>query len=104
VSVAAHEQGEVDRARARGASAVLVSPVFASPGKGEPRGTAFLSEARSRAGTLRVYALGGVDESNAASCRRAGADGVAIVRAIWGAGDVRAIVRAIREAVKLPIA
>ncbi len=50
---------------------------------------------------MRVYALGGVDVTNAADCRRAGADGVAVMRAIWDsperASAARSLVAAVRR-------
>ncbi|HKQ68305.1 MAG TPA: thiamine phosphate synthase [Polyangiaceae bacterium] len=87
VSVAAHEIADVERARAEGASAALVSPIFESPGKGPPRGTSWLAEAHARAQGLPLYALGGVNATNVEACAAAGATGVAVVRALWEAAD-----------------
>jgi len=87
VSVAAHDPAEVERASSLGASAAIVSPIFETPGKGPARGTALLAAARARAGGLRIYALGGIDASRVAPCVAAGADGVAVVRALWSAAD-----------------
>ncbi len=42
-----------------------------------------------------VYALGGVDASNAAQCRAAGAAGVAIMGAAMRAADPEAMIRAV---------
>src|SRR5262249_50312267 len=80
VSVAAHEADDVARAATNGATTTLLSPIFSTPGKGAPRGTSFISDARTRAPSIRLYALGGVDHTNAAACIRAGADGVAVIR------------------------
>jgi thiamine-phosphate pyrophosphorylase len=87
ISVAAHRLEDVDRARLAGATAVLLSPIFETPEKGALQGTRFLADARARAGAVRIYALGGIDVNNAAECRRAGADGVAVIRAVWGSPD-----------------
>jgi len=87
VSVAAHELAEVERASLVGASAAIVSPIFETPGKGPARGTALLAAARACAGGVRIYALGGIDASRVAPCIAAGADGVAVVRALWNAAD-----------------
>ncbi len=85
ISVACHAPGEVAEAAAAGASAALLSPVFASPGKGPAIGTEALAAARAAlaaaGGSLALYALGGVDAGRAAACLAAGADGVATVRA-----------------------
>jgi thiamine-phosphate pyrophosphorylase len=87
LSVAAHRLEDVERAHAKGATAALLSPVFATPGKGPPQGTRFISEARGRCPHLCLYALGGIDEKNAGACFEAGADGIAVIRAVWSAVD-----------------
>lgn len=84
----AHDRAELEAVVDAGASAVLVSPIFTTPGKGAPRGLAALTEARAIVTTMAkgpatfIYALGGVDGANARACRRAGADGVAVIRAL----------------------
>ena len=108
VSLAAHDDAELRAALDAGASAALVSPIFATPGKGAPRGLDALRSARSivhgrRGGAaFAIYALGGVDEGNAAACIEAGADGVAIIRALLiprvGA-PVKDVVRAISTSI-----
>lgn len=84
VSVACHSIPEVVRAAGEGADAALLSPIFASPGKGPPIGLEAIHAARealARAGlTFPVIALGGVNEANAAACIEAGAHGVAGIR------------------------
>jgi len=85
VSLAAHAIEDVERAAADGATAALVSPIFATVGKGEPRGVDFLAEARRRAPGLALFALGGVGIEETAACIRAGAYGVAAIRAVWHA-------------------
>jgi len=100
VSIAAHQTEDVARAETSGATAALVSPIFATPEKGPPRGASFLTAARAQARNLRLYALGGVDARNAAACIGAGADGVAVIRAVWHAGDPAAAARALVDAVR----
>lgn len=86
-SWAAHTDDDVTRARGQ-ATAILVSPIFDTPGKGSGRGTEALVRARAIAGqALVVYALGGITEHNVAACAAAGADGVAVIRALWQAED-----------------
>jgi thiamine-phosphate pyrophosphorylase len=100
ITVATHRLDEVDRARVAGATAVLVSPIYATPGKGAPIGPGFLSEAKARAGSLRVYALGGINLGNVAECRRAGADGVAVMRALWDSTEPALAARQFVDAVR----
>src|SRR5687767_10821613 len=100
VSVAAHDLRDIEFAVASGASAALVSPIYATPGKGMPRGLAFVTDARARAANVLVYALGGVDGRRAAECVQSGAYGVAAIRTVWdphgGASAACAIVKAVR--------
>jgi thiamine-phosphate pyrophosphorylase len=97
ISIAAHDDADVQRARDEGADAVLVSPIFQTPGKGAARGVAALRSARSivgAAGTV-IYALGGIRPESAEPCRQAGADGVAVIRALLEAPDPAAMARAL---------
>jgi thiamine-phosphate pyrophosphorylase len=92
VTVAAHDDDDVQNAARAGASAALVSPIFDVPDKGAPRGVAALISARAIADaarhepTLAVVALGGVSGANAAACIDCGADGVAAIRALYEDG------------------
>ena len=98
ISAAAHSDADVLRASDHGLDAVLVSPIFATPGKGPPRGLPALESARACGGPLAIYALGGVDASRAAACGRAGATGVAVLRGLLAARDPVAEARAILAA------
>jgi len=118
VSVSAHSDADVRRAIADGADAALVSPVFPSrppslhAAAKEGRGLEALRSARALAQTLApdaadhpsggdrlaVYALGGVDADNARACAQAGADGVAVVRALLATPDPGRIARALHDA------
>jgi len=76
-----HSPADVQAAAAEGADLCVLGPVFATPAKaamGPPLG---LSAFRSlRDVTIPVLALGGVTLENAASCRAAGAAGLAAIR------------------------
>jgi thiamine-phosphate pyrophosphorylase len=88
VSVAAHTEEEVRRAAQEGADAVLVSPVYDSTAGKKGRGVSVLRGARRIAGAkMSVVALGGVNAARAADCIAAGADAVAVVRALLGAAE-----------------
>jgi thiamine-phosphate pyrophosphorylase len=78
VSVSCHAPSEVPRAAQAGADAALLSPIFASPGKGPPLGVEALRDA---SGSLPIIALGGVDAGALPACFQAGAAGVAAIRA-----------------------
>ena len=115
ISVAAHSDKGVRRAVAEGANAVLVSPIFASrppslsaPAK-VPRGLEAVRSARAIAekaavgrGSLGqrcgIYALGGVGPDNVRACLRAGADGIAVLRALLASATPSRVARRLAEA------
>jgi len=89
ISRSAHDLDQALTAARQGADAVLLSPIFASPGKTEPVGLEALRFVRERLpASVALYALGGVDQRSARSCLQAGADGVASIRA-----DLTALLR-----------
>ena len=59
VVISTHTHDEVHIAEAMGADYVTYSPVFASPGKGEPKGVEDLKELVSMT-DIKVFALGGI--------------------------------------------
>jgi len=106
VSVAAHSDEAVRAAAAGGADAVLVSPVFSTrppswrlPSK-PARGVDALRAAHAIcAGRVAVYALGGVTAERAGCCLDAGADGIAVVRALLASAEPGRVARALHDAV-----
>lgn len=88
---------EAREAAARGAAYVGAGPVWATPSKpdaGAPLGVEGLA-AVCAAVSVPVVAIGGIDPSNAGDCIRAGAAGVAVIRA---ADRARELVEAIDAA------
>lgn len=79
IGVSCHSLEEARRAASEGADLLVFGPVYASPGKGPPAGLDALREV-CRAVRIPVYALGGVNEENAAACVAAGATGIAGIR------------------------
>lgn len=97
VGLSASSRAEVEAAARRGAYYVGAGPVWPSPSKPDaapPIGLDGLAEI-CVAISAPVVAIGGVDATNAGDCIRAGAAGVAVVRA---ARDARALVEAIDAA------
>jgi thiamine-phosphate diphosphorylase len=88
-----HNPADLDAAAAEGCDYATLSPIFPSPSKpgyGPALGPAALGGA-----PLPVYALGGVDPSNARACVVAGAAGVAVMGHVMGAPDPAAAVAAL---------
>jgi thiamine-phosphate pyrophosphorylase len=83
---------EARTAERAGAAYIGAGPVWATPSKLDadpPIGLEGLAEICA-AVSLPVVAIGGIDASNAADCIRAGAAGVAVIRAARGAAALRA--------------
>ncbi len=87
-------------AMARGYDALIAGHVFPSASKpGRLPLTLTGLRAIVMATPLPVIAIGGIDQTNAASAIAAGARGVAVIGSIVTSGDPEAAARAIREAV-----
>jgi thiamine-phosphate pyrophosphorylase len=94
LGISARTRREAAVAEFSGASYIGAGPVWATPSKpdaGEPIGLEGLRDICLSV-SVPVVAIGGVDSTNAADCIRAGATGVAVIRAV-------AEIRALREAV-----
>jgi thiamine-phosphate pyrophosphorylase len=100
IGSSAHDRNEAQRAVALGADYVTLSPIFASRSKPGYGPTLGLDELAAIAKTLPIpiYALGGVDASNAAQCLAAGAAGVAVMGAAMRSADPESAIRAIMSA------
>lgn len=62
VIISTHTHDEVHIAEAMGADYVTYSPIFATPGKGEPKGVEDLAEIISMS-DIKIFALGGIISS-----------------------------------------
>lgn len=95
IAVSCHDRGGVDRAQAQGADFAVFAPVFEKqsvPGS-RPTGLAALRDACEA--EIPVFALGGVTIENAASCRNAGAAGIAAIR-LFQENKIEDVVRVLR--------
>lgn len=95
IGVSTHSIGEVAAAQAQGADLAVFGPVFPTPDKlqyGEPLGLSALAKAAQAAGSMPLFALGGVDLSNYRECLKAGAAGIAGIRIFGEPGELRNVV------------
>jgi thiamine-phosphate pyrophosphorylase len=110
VGVSVHGADAAGAAARDGADLVVCGPVWETPSKrdlGEPLGEAALVQAKKAmtggSGAARLYAIGGVTgPERAEAAVRAGAHGVAVVRAIVAAADPGASARALFDAMPSP--
>ena len=94
IGVSTNNVEEARRAEAGGATYVAVGSIFPTASKQATRAASpeRLREVKQAVG-LPVVAIGGIDASNVEQVIAAGADAVAVISAVCGAGDVRAAAR-----------
>jgi thiamine-phosphate pyrophosphorylase len=100
VGLSTHTPQQIAAANGTDVDYIGVGPVHATPTKpGRPAvGTALVREAAAHA-AHPFFAIGGVDGATAAAVREAGAERIAVVRAITEAGDPEAAARRLRAAI-----
>jgi thiamine-phosphate pyrophosphorylase len=91
-----HGLEQLRAAVAEGSDYVGVGPVHATPTKPgrEPVGLAYVRAAAAES-PIPFFPIGGIDATNLAAVRQAGAERVAVVRAITGAPDPAAATAAL---------
>jgi thiamine-phosphate pyrophosphorylase len=97
-----HDESELCEAVSGGAEWVTLSPVADStskPGYGPALGIDGFCRLAASVGAVPVYALGGIDATNAHAFRRAGAYGVAVMGTVMRADDPAAVTSEILKAV-----
>jgi thiamine-phosphate pyrophosphorylase len=111
VGRSAHSADEVIRAAAEGCDYVTLSPVAptrSKPGYGPSLGADGVADILARARRVRepvpaIFALGGIDEHNAASFLDAGAHGVAVMGSVMGSPDPAQTVAALLATVSATV-
>ncbi len=83
LGVSTHNLEQARRAEQEGADYIGVGPIFKTPTKPDypPVGISLVKEVRNHL-SIPFVAIGGIDLSNAAQVLEAGADGLAVVRAV----------------------
>jgi thiamine-phosphate pyrophosphorylase len=101
VGCSTHSLEQAKEAERAGADYIGIGPVFATPTKPtyNPVGLE-LVRAVTRAVRVPHVAIGGIDASNVAQVLSAGAERVAVVRAVCGAEDIRAAARQMKQAIE----
>lgn len=99
IGVSTHSVEQARQAERDGADYISFGPIFDTPSKrsfGPPQGTERLREV-CRALRIPVIAIGGINESNAGDCIRAGASGIAAIRVFQEAASAEELARGIRR-------
>jgi thiamine-phosphate pyrophosphorylase len=102
IGLSTHSRAQIDTAAALDVDYIGVGPVHLTPTKpGRPAvGTDLVGYAAAHARTP-FFAIGGIDATNVAAVRAAGADRIAVVRALTGADDPEAAARGLRTEVSV---
>jgi len=98
IGASVHEPAGLEAA-ARGADFAMLGPVHPTAGKAEPGRELGLDRlfGTVAGAPIPVYAVGGIDVGRVAGCRAAGAAGVAVISAVWDAGEPAAALGALVE-------
>ncbi len=103
IGVSTHTIDEALTAQAEGADFVTFGPIYETPSKaplGAPVGLEALRNAR-RAIDIPIFGLGGIQGKNIGHVLWAGAYGIAMISAIFGADDIRKRSNNISELIKI---
>jgi thiamine-phosphate pyrophosphorylase len=91
IGASAHTIEKAAQAKAQGANFATLSPIFFTPGKGEPKGLDALREVCEKLKPFPIIALGGVDETNFKAILEHGASGFAAIRFLNNAGNLEKV-------------
>lgn len=89
IGVSVHSPEKAEQARREGADFVTFGPIFSTPGKGAPKGLEKLREVCDGLRGFPVIALGGIDWANYEAVLSAGAAGLAAIRFLNDAENLR---------------
>ena len=101
LGISVHAVEEAVQAEAAGADYIVLGPIYETPSKqtfGPPLGIHTLEEA-CKLVRIPIIGIGGVTAARAREMRGAGAFGVAVITAIFGADDVESAMRELLDAV-----
>ena len=103
LGISVHAVEEAVQVESQGADYIVLGPIYETPSKqmfGPPLGIHTLERA-CRLVRLPIIGIGGVTAARAREMRRAGAFGVAVIKAVLGAADVESATRELLDAVTL---
>lgn len=89
IGVSTHSMKEAKKAEGEGADFITLGPIFFTPSKadyGEPLGVEAINRVKKEI-NIPVFAIGGIKKDNVKDVMNAGADGIAVISAVIGAGN-----------------
>jgi thiamine-phosphate pyrophosphorylase len=104
IGLSTHSPEQIERANADLPDYIGVGPVYETPTKpGRPAVGLALVRYAARHARVPFFAIGGIDAGNIQAVRRAGARGVAVVRALTQAPDPERAARQLRASESQPV-
>jgi thiamine-phosphate pyrophosphorylase len=102
IGVSTHSVKEAQRAEKESANYVAIGPIFPTqtkPNSGPPKGVNIISQVKMRV-NIPVIAIGGINKENVQKVLKAGADGIAVISAIFKSENVGLATRQLSEIIK----
>jgi len=102
IGVSTHSVKEAQQAEKEGANYVAIGPIFPTqtkPDSASPKGVSIISEVKIRV-NIPVVAIGGINKENAGEVLKAGADGIAVISAIFKSENAGLATRELSEIIK----
>jgi thiamine-phosphate pyrophosphorylase len=100
IGASTHNMEEALAAQKGGADLITFGPIFDTPSKAEyasPVGAAAIRNIKNEI-SIPIFALGGINSGNVLQVMSAGADGIAMISAIFSAEDIRKTAAAFNKA------
>ncbi len=102
IGVSAHSVKQAQEAEKEGADYVAIGPIFSTSSKpkaGPPKGTQIISQVKEMT-KIPLVAIGGINLDNMNKTLEAGADGIAVIKAVFQEADVGLATRRLSEKIR----
>ena len=99
IGVSTHSVKQAQQAEKEGADYIAIGPIFSTSSKpkiGPPRGTQIISQVKEMT-KIPLVAIGGINLDNINKTLEAGADGIAVIKAVFQEADVGLATRMLWE-------
>ncbi len=90
IGVSTHSVKQAQQAEKEGADYIAIGPIFSTSSKpkiGPPKGTQIISQVKEMT-RIPLVAIGGINLDNINKTLEAGADGIAVIKAVFQEADV----------------
>ena len=102
IGVSTHSIKQAQKAEKEGADYIAIGPIFSTSSKpkvGPPKGTQIISQVKKMVG-IPIVAIGGINLDNIDKTLKAGADGIAVIKAVFQKTDVGLATKMLSEKIR----